>query len=87
MPPTDTHWRANGNTIVLMVLPVNAASGAVTHGRGAAPAANGLLIGKLLHGQTRRGQATQSRPCDSPVRRVERMAMDAKSKAVDTTIR
>jgi hypothetical protein len=42
----------NGNTITLIVLPVNAASGVVTRGRGATPAANGLLIGKLLRGRT-----------------------------------
>jgi AMIN domain len=41
-----------GNTIVLMVLPEGEASATVTRGRGAAPAANGLLIGKLLSGQS-----------------------------------
>jgi len=42
----------NGNTITLIVLPVNAAGGVVTHGHGATPAANGLLIGRLLRGRT-----------------------------------
>jgi AMIN domain len=40
-----------GKTIVLMVLPATTTSSAMMHSRGAAPAANGLLIGKLLAGQ------------------------------------
>jgi hypothetical protein len=43
---------STGNTIVLMVLPGDAVSDTLTHGRGAVPAANGLLVGRRLSGQS-----------------------------------
>jgi AMIN domain len=43
---------STGNTIVLMVLPGDTVSDTLTHGRGAVPAANGLLLGRRLSGQS-----------------------------------
>jgi AMIN domain len=43
---------STGNTIVLMVLPGDTVSDTLTHGRGAVPAANGLLVGRRLSGQS-----------------------------------
>jgi hypothetical protein len=40
-----------GKTIVLMVLPAGATASATTHGHGAAPAANGLMMGRQSSGQ------------------------------------